>query len=120
MLAGSCPGGTKFLSMCEPAHTSAVSMAAIVDSWDAIPHSVAVQRPALEIAQLRSSWRRWRISPWSAFEIKNRLLPQPTAPGDLEGMIEGAAISEYIAIGGFKNGALQGSVKSNSMENAPP
>ena len=40
--------GTKFLSMCEVAHTSAVSMAAIVDSWDAIPHSVAAQRTALE------------------------------------------------------------------------
>ena len=39
----------KILSMCEVAHTSDVSMAAIVDSWDATPHSVAVQRPALEI-----------------------------------------------------------------------
>src|SRR5262249_61171320 len=72
------------LSMCEVAHTSAVSMAAIVDSWDAILYSVAVQRPALEIPQLRSSWRRWRISPWSAFEIKNRLLPQPKTPGNLK------------------------------------
>ena len=46
-------GRHKILSMCEVAHTSAVSVAAIVDSWGAIPHSVAVQRPALEIPPTR-------------------------------------------------------------------
>ena len=33
-------------------------------------------------------------------------------------MIEGAAIPEYIAIGGFKTSALQGVNEIDSMENA--
>src|SRR5215471_5392520 len=96
MLTGSCPGGTKFLSMCEVAHTSAVSMAAIVDSWDAIPHSVAVQRPALEIPPTGVIVASLADKPLVRIRNKKRLLPQPTAPGDLERMIKGAAIPEYI------------------------
>src|SRR5215471_645256 len=71
----------KILSMCEVAHTSAVSMAVIVDSWDAIPHSVAVQRPPLEIAPTGVIVAALANKPRSAFEIKNQAVTSINSTG---------------------------------------